>query len=141
MSLIEIINHNAWTLGNVLVAYIAACVLFFVVAYYILFDPSATTAGKMIFRFFLSLVGVVGLIFIGTFIDPVVDHEWLTLPKDVEVWRPLVRLAVYMYVAYAITSLAVLLAIRKWWPKKVRTYNDYELVKLRQTGELKTHKH
>lgn len=141
MSLMEIINQYAWVAGNLLIAYIAACVFFFVVAYYILFDPSATTAGRMIFRFFLSLVGVIGLNFIGAFVDPIADIAWSELPSGVEAWRPILRFVVYSYLAYSITSLAILLALRKWWPKRLRTYDDYELVKLRQTGELKTHKH
>lgn len=130
------VNSFAWILGNILVAYISVGVFIFVIVYYVLFDPKATTAGKMIFRFFLSLIGIVGLIFIGTFIDPAVDREWSTLPPDVDVWRPILRVFIYGYVAFAITNLAILLVVRKWWPARLDTAIDKDLVKLRHTSDI-----
>lgn len=138
---IESINEWAWVTSHVLLVYISMLLIVFVTAYYILFDPRATTAGKMIFRFMVSLVGVVGLIFVGVFIDPSVDRSWYTYPVDVAWWRPVSRLLIYIYVAYTITSLAILLAVRKWWPEKVKSVpDDTDLVKVRHpmTGPLST---
>lgn len=138
------INAIAWVFSNVLVAYIAAILLVFLVCYYVLFDPSATTAGQMIFRFMLSLVGIVGLVVVGTFIDPTRAKDWTHYPGDVAQWRPLVRLVVYSFVAYTITSLSYALVIRKWKPHRVRKASDLDLVKPRHdidTGPTKTKRH
>lgn len=133
--LINTINSFAWVGGNIAVAYIAIVLIVFVAGYYALFDPGATTAGKFVFRFSLSLVGVIGLVFIGLFVDPSAGREWFTYPGDVAIWRPLVRLAVYGYVAFTITALAVLLAVRKWRPHLLRTAPDRDLVKVRNPKE------
>lgn len=125
------INQIAWVTANILIAYIAFALIVFVVAYYFLFNPGATTAGKFIFRFVLSLVGVVGLVVIGIFIDPAQGRSWADSPGDVEIWRPLLRLLVYGYVAYTITALAVLLGIRKWRPDLMKTSPDKDLVQVR----------
>lgn len=128
----DVINTIAWVGANLLVAYIALLVILFVVMYYIFFDPKATTAGKMIFRFMLSLVGVIALIFIGTFIDPSSGNGPLGGPSEtVDWWRPVVRFVVYAYVAFTITSLATALVLRKWFPDKVKKKSDLALVKPR----------
>lgn len=131
------INTLAYVIANLLVIYISIGVVAFVIGYYVLFDPSATTAGKMIFRFFLSLVGIIGLVFIGTFINPVGDTSWDTLPLGIEPWRPILRLLIYGYVAFTITSLAVLLWLRKYRPNRIKSAPDRILVKVRHdTSEL-----
>lgn len=131
------INAVAWVFGNVVLAYTAIALLAFLVAYYSIFDPSATTGGKLIFRFMLSLAGVIVLVFIGIFVDPSPDREWFIFPEDsVEWWRPILRLAIYGFVAYSISSLAWLLAVRKWWPHKVKKASDINLVKVRHTSEI-----
>lgn len=122
------INTFAYVLSNILIAYIAGAVVVFVILYYIWFDPRATTAGKFIFRFFLSLVGIIGLVFVGVFVDPAGNRSWTSLPPDVEFWRPILRLIVYGYVAFTITSLAVILVLRKWRPNSLKTSQDKDLV-------------
>lgn len=136
LDILQSINEVAWVVGNLLIAYIAIGVIVFVISYFIFFDPRATTAGKLIFRFFVSLVGIVMLIFVGTYIDPAADRMWLVLPPDVDDWRPLLRVLIYGYVAYTVTSLAILLAIRKWRPAKVHSQRDLDIVKLRNTSEI-----
>lgn len=131
------INAVAWVLGNVVLAYTAIALIGFLIAYYAIFDPSATTGGKLIFRFMLSLAGVIVLVFIGIFVDPSPDREWFIFPEaSVEWWRPILRLAIYGFVAYSISSLAWLLAVRKWWPHKVKKASDINLVKVRNTSEI-----
>lgn len=130
------INTFAWVAGNILVAYTAIAIVVFVIAYYVLFDPKATTAGKFIFRFMLSLVGVILLVFIGTYVDPSPNRTWSFLPPDVSSWRPILRFLIYGYVAFTITSLAVLLAVRKWRPNRVRLKSDRDLVEVRHTKEI-----
>lgn len=125
-------NAFAWVTANVLVAYIVVALFVFVIGYWVLFDPKATTGGRYIFRFFLSLIMIIGLVFIGLFLDPTANRHWSEYPGDVSLWRPTVRLLGYSYVAYTITSLSSLLIIRKWWPNKLRTALDKELVKTRQ---------
>lgn len=126
------INTGAWIASNILVGYISLLLLVFVIFYFIVFDPRATTAGKNIFRFITSLVGVMGLVFIGSYIDPQPGRGLFEFPGDVIWWRPLVRLGVYGYVGYAVTSLLVVLIIRKWWPNKLRTAMDLQLLKVRK---------
>lgn len=131
------INSFAWVFGNMLMAYSGIVLVGFLILYYILFDPSATTGGKLVFRFMLSLAGVIFLVFLGVFIDPGPDRQWYAYPENVEDWRPLLRLVIYGYVAFAITELSRLLILRKWFPGKVRKASDLELVKPRHTGEIK----
>jgi len=133
---IHIINTVAWVGANFLIAYSCVAIILFVIGYYILFDPRATTGGKLIFRFMLSLVGVIGLIFVGVFVDPAGNREWFTYPGDVDVWRPLIRFGIYFYVSFTITSLAILLVIRKFKPSLVRKASDLNLVKPRHTNEI-----
>lgn len=135
--MIESFNQVAWVLANIILAYIAFALLLFVIMYYALFDPRATTGGKLIFRFMFSLVGVIGLVFLGIFVDPAPDREWFMYPPEVETWRPTLRLIVYGYVAFTITSLAVLLVHRKWFPHKLKVAPTQELVKVRhETSEI-----
>ena len=124
-------NTFAWITSNILVAYVSVVLAVFVIAYYILFDPRATTAGKLFFRFAFSLIGVIGLVFISLFVDPHVGREWITYPGDPAWWRPGLRLVIYSQIAYTVSSLTVFLTIRKWWPSKVKTSLDREVVQVR----------
>lgn len=133
----QIINPCAWVLGNLLIAYDAAAIVIFIVGYYVLFDPGATTAGKVIFRFFVSLVGLIMLVFIGTYIDPTGDRSWLDMPGEVDAWHPVLRVLVYGHIAFTVTSLAILLVLRKWYPHKLRIAPNEDLVKPRhETNEI-----
>jgi hypothetical protein len=125
-------NTVAWVSTNLLIAYIAVMLVVFVTGYYVLFNPKVTTAGRYIFRFFISLIAVIGLVFISLFVDPIANNTWSMYPQDTAFWRPTVRLVGYAYVAFTITSLAILLIVRKWHPHKLRTASDYEFVKTRQ---------
>jgi len=132
MTPLDAINSFAWIGANVLVAYITLILMVFVAGYYFLFDPKATTAGRYVFRFMVSLMGIAILIFIGQFIDSPKGREWYHYPMDdTLVWRPIVRFVVYAYVSYTITALAILLGIRKWKPEWVTTAQDRDSVKVR----------
>lgn len=128
---LEAFNAYFWITANVLVAYIGAMLVIFLVAYYILFDPRATTAGRFLYRFALSLLGVVILIFIGTWLDPVPGRAWNEYPGDVLWWRPLLRFVSYLAVAYTVSGLNILLFVRKYWPHLLRTSQDRDLIKPR----------
>lgn len=139
MDVITVINSIAWVLANIVLAYTALALVLFVIMYYALFDPRATTGGKLIFRFMLSLVGVIGLVFVGIFVDPSVNRGWSMYPADVEFWRPVLRLIIYSYLAFTITSLAVLLVRRKWRPNSLKIAPAQDLVKVRHpTDEIQT---
>jgi len=126
-------NPYAWVLSNLLIGYIGIALVIFVVGYYLLFQPNATTGGRLIFRFALSLIGVIGLVFISVWIDPTRGRMWYEFPGDVLWWRPIVRLVAYGYVSYTITSLIILLAIRKFSPHRVqRAPDENSLVKIRK---------
>lgn len=122
-----IINTIAWVTSNVLLAYSAVVLALFLGAYFYYFDPRATTGGRLIFQFMLSLVGIISLNIIGIFINPSANNVWNVYPEGVEPWRPTVRLVVYGFVAYAITSLCVLLVLRKWFPNKLQKASDIKL--------------
>lgn len=134
--MIDQLNPYFWICSNLLIGYIAVAITVFAIAYPILFDPNATTAGKFLLRFVASLAGVIGLVIIGTFIDPSHGRAWSEYPGDVVWWRPAVRLGVYAYVAYTITALDVLLWFRKFQPNRLRTVtNEHTLpVKLRNNN-------
>jgi len=118
----EFINNLMVVTGRILVGYISIAIVVFVIGYYILFDPRATTAGKFVFRFMLALVGVIALSFLGTFIEPSShEHSRSIPPPDVFSWRSLLRIVVYGYLAFAITSLAGILAAYKWWPHRIKS--------------------
>ena len=134
---LEWLNPTLWVIVNLALIYIGVLLLAFTILYPTLFDPSATTGGKMIFRFVLSLSMVVALIVVGIFIDPRHDIPWYEYPGDTIWWRPTIRLAVYAYISYTITSLVIFLWKRKFYPQKLKRAPDKELVKPRHdTAEV-----
>lgn len=141
MDVLHVLNSWLWVVGNVLLGYTSVVLVLFVITYFVIFDPRATTGGRLIFQFMLSLAGVLILVFIGIYIDPSSNSSWFELNPDVEWWRPFVRAVVYGFVAYAITSLAVLLVLRKWFPHKLTKASDFALVQPRHTGEIPIVKH
>lgn len=128
---LQTFNAFAWVGANLLIGYIAVVLSIFAIAYYVLFDPRATTAGRFIFRFVLSLIGVIGLVFVGIFLDPHRGGSGFVYPGDILWWRPTARLLVYGYVAYSVTALVVLVVVRKWWPEKLHTVQTRDLLKAR----------
>lgn len=136
---LEWINPTFWVAANLTLIYIGVLLLAFTILYPTLFDPSATTGGKMIFRFSLSLTMVVAVIVVGIFIDPRHDLPWYTYSGDTIWWRPTIRLGAYLYVAYTITSLVRFLWKRKFHPQTLNRAPDKELVKPRHdTAEVPT---
>lgn len=129
---VEQFNGVFWVLANYLIIVIAAVLVLFVIVYYALFNPKKTTAGRFIFRFVFSLIGVIGLVVIGIFLNPMHGHHWTEYPGDVFWWRPLARVIVYGYVAYAVSALVVLVVIRKWWPERLHTAQTRELLEERK---------
>lgn len=136
---LEWLNPTLWVIANLALIYIGVLLLAFTILYPTLFAPSATTGGKMIFRFALSLSMVVASIVVGIFIDPRHDIPWYEYPGDTILWRPTIRLAAYTYVSYTITSLVIFLWKRKFYPQKLKRAPDKELVKPRHdTDEIPT---
>lgn len=120
MDIINAINPTFWMISNLLLLYSGVGLITFGLMYYIMFDPSSTTGGKLILRFAASL-GVMKLfVIIGLFFDAPAYQDWYTMPLYVAEWRPIARFVGYAYVSYAITSLNVYLIIRRWWPHKVK---------------------
>ena len=137
---LEWINPTFWVAAKLTLIYIGVLLLAFTILYPTLFDPSATTGGKMIFRFSLSLSMVVAVIVAGIFIDQRHDLPWYKYPGDTIWWRPTIWLGVYLYVAYTITSLVRFLWKRKFNPQKLKRAPDKELVKPRHDTERFRHK-
>ena len=136
---LEWLNPTLWVIANLALTYIGVLLLAFTILYPMLFDPSASTGGKMIFRFALSLNMVVAVFVVGIFIDPRNDIPWYEYPGDTIWWRPIVLLGSYLYVAYTITSLVTFLWKRKFYPQKLKRDPDKELVKPRHdTAEVPT---
>lgn len=130
-------NSVIWVISNVALAYSGIALVIFIVAYYLVFDHTATTGGKILFQFMLSLVGVMFLAFVGVFINPSPDRSWIDFdPNTVDAWRPILRLIVYGFVAYAISALITLLALRKWYPHRIRKASDILSIKVRHTAEI-----
>lgn len=128
---LEPINAFAWGFSNVVVIYITIVLVLFTVGYYILFDPKATTAGKFVWRFALSLVGFIGLTVVRFSVSHIEGDNWFLVPNDLPVWYPLLRLTIYGYVAFTITSLAILLGVRKWKPEWIKIAPDKDVLKTR----------
>ena len=136
---LEWLNPMFWVIANLGLIYIGVLLLAFTILYPTLFDPSATTGGKMIFRFALSLSLVVAVLVVGVFIDQRHDIPWYEYPGDNIWWRPTIRLAAYTYVSYTITSLVIFLWKCKFYPQKLKRAPDKELVKPRHdTAEVPT---
>ena len=139
ITFLESINPFLWIVSNLALIYIGIALILFVVAYQVFFDPKATTGGKMIFRFALSLSLVVAVIYMGIFVYPRHDIPWHEYPGGTVWWRPAALLAAYGYVAYTITALIWFLWKRKFRPEKLDTAPDKLLVKPRHdTAELPT---
>lgn len=131
-----LIDDISWVLSSVLIIYSSIILVVFVVFYYIVYDVKSTTAGKFIFRFVLSLIGVIALVFIGAFIDPAHGRSWTHYPGDVVYWRPILRVIIYAYVAFSASALVILLALRRWKPYLLRTALDRELVRTRKEDHI-----
>lgn len=127
-------NTVAWILSNLLIIYIGFVLVLFVIGYAAVFDPRSTTGGRLIFQFTASLIGVIGIIFIGVFVNPQMNRLWWNYANDIFWWRPTLRLLVFGYVGYTITSLVILLAKRRFFPERVKLDHPDEttLVKPRQ---------
>lgn len=110
-------NEFLWPLANVLVVYVTLALLTFCIGYPILFNPRASTTGRGILRFAISLLGVMVLVFVSLFVDPRDDVPWWVLPVGVDVWRPVVRVVVYGFASYAVTALGVTLHLRRFRPR------------------------
>jgi hypothetical protein len=136
MDVLNVLNSILWVASNVFLAYTSVVLIIFLVAYVIIFDPRATTGGKLIFQFMFSLACIVGLVFIGIFVDPASNSHWTYLPESVDPWRPILRFGVYGFTAYSITSLMVLLIMRKWFPHRLKKASDLVLVQPRHTSEI-----
>lgn len=132
---IERVSALFWVFGNILIVYSAFALIVFVIGYYILFDPSATTAGKVLFRFMLSLTGVICIAYIGLILFPVTGRPWYVPPPATDLWWAIVRFVIYCHLAFTVTSLAVLLVIRKWFPKRIKSAPFKELVRVRHDTE------
>lgn len=140
LSVLNTVNAFFWVGANVLLAYSAILLVVFLIAYVAVFDPRATTGGKLIFQFMLSLVGVILLSYIGVFVDPSPGRYWMDYPAaDIADWRPVFRFATYGFVAYSVTMLVRLLIYRKWFPHKLKKASDLALVQPRHnTSEIPT---
>ena len=136
---LEWINPTFWVVANLTLIYIGVLLLAFTILYPTLFDPSATTGGKMIFRFSLSLSMVVAVVVVGIIIDPRHDIPWYKYSDDTIWWRQTIRLGAYLYIAYTITDLVRFLWKRKFHPEMIKRTPDKELVKPRHdTAEVPT---
>ena len=125
--MLDVINDVLWFVVNVLAFVASVTIVVATIAYYAFFDPRATTAGKMIFRFMVSLSGV---IVIGAVAK-------LTGVTEETTWWLILALLVYAYLAFTVISLAVFLAIRKWKPQKFKKKSDVNVVKPRtETTEI-----
>lgn len=116
--------------------YITAALFIFVVGYYTFFDPRATTAGKQLFRFMVSLTGIFFLTVFGAIVRPLFRDEDGAYTGFAYFWSALAVL-ICVYVAFTITTLSVSLVMRKWFPGKVKKVSDLELLKPRHdTNEI-----
>lgn len=115
---------------SLLMLYVTLALIVFVVGYYIFFDPKATTAGRMLFRFMVSLTGVFVLTIVNSFVFPLVYNE----ARGPTIWSTLwflLSFAIIAYVAFTITTLFVSLVLRKWFPQRVKKRSDLNLLQPR----------
>lgn len=134
-----LVQSNAffWVAGNIVVVIITIMTLIFTILYPILFNPNLTLAGKLVFRFALSLCGIILLVYVGTWVDPSHGREWSNFPGDIVPWRPFVRFLIYCFAAYTITSLTVFIIVRKWWPHRIKNTSARNLLTPRhETGPI-----
>lgn len=118
MDALTAFNTFCWVTANVEVFVVFTASLLFSILYPILFNPSLTTGGKLIWRAILSVAAFGLLVCIGIFIDGRV--EWWQYPGDVIWWRPFIRLAVYSFIGESFVSLVVLLILRRVRPEAIK---------------------
>ena len=128
MDVLNDLNPFFWVASNFLIIYTNVLLSLFVIGYYVLFDPRATTGGKLILRFGFALFLVMTLVTIGIYANPISETPWYNYPGESVIWwRPAVRAFVYAYIAFATTSLVVFLVIRKFWPNRLQTSADKDM--------------
>ncbi|AWN03252.1 hypothetical protein PBI_CAMILLE_5 [Microbacterium phage Camille] len=125
----EVITDVLWIVDNLLANVASFGIITAAIAYYTLFDPRATTAGRMVFRFMVSLAGVIALSLVAEAFGATKDTTW---------WVALAMI-VYGYLVYTIIALLTFMVIRKWKPSRVKKKADLNLMKPRtDTTEIKT---
>lgn len=105
------VNPVLWILSNLLTFYVAIVMIVFVAFYGLAFKWWIRPAGVSIFVFTASLMGVIALVVIGTFVNP--RQPWYVYPPDVFIWRPALRFLIYVTVAIAATNL-LWTAFQRW---------------------------
>jgi hypothetical protein len=95
--------------ANILVLATVIAAVAFVVLYSVLFDPSTTTAGRLIRRMMISLSTLGGLSILRAFFD------------EKPLWFDWLRLGVWAYVTFAFASMVWLILVRRFWPHRLRT--------------------
>lgn len=134
--ILEVLNPYFWTAANILVALILVVQIIFVVMYRKVFNPFLTTVGKYIFLFMLSLIIVIGLVFIGIFINPREGYIWWHYPGDIFVWRPIVRFLGFGFTAFAVSALTVVLWLRRYHPERLKIAPETdEIIPIDPKGE------
>ncbi len=108
--LIEYINPALWIVANLQLVYLSGALVAWVAGYGLGFRWWTTPAGRQVFAFTASLLGVVGLVFIGTFVNP--QRPWWEAPPEVFEWRPILRYAVYLAVSITLTRMVASLVQR-----------------------------
>jgi len=106
------INPTLWTVGNLLVAASSLALAFYSLFYFFFFRWREYSASRSIMYFVSSLLGVILLIVVSVFLNPIEGQSWNDYPSDVFVWRPLARFIVYGALVLATTRLGVQLIQR-----------------------------
>lgn len=112
------INSFLWVAGNIVLAVIFFTSLAFAIVYPLLFKVEETTGGQRIWRAIFSVAGFGLLNYLGLFIDGSVPFT--ELPPNVAVWRPILRLVIYLMIAHSFAGLVSYLLQRRFWPKKLK---------------------
>lgn len=109
MDSLEEYNAVLGFISNIVVGLTYLAGLLFVILYSALFNPSRTTAGRLVRQTVISLLGLA---------LPPVLHIWFT---GDEWWWPTLRLIIYVFVAYSFGSLVWLVIVRRFFPRWVKT--------------------
>lgn len=116
---IDDVNTFLWVTGNLIVLLVFLSAIAFAVTYPILFNPNQTAGGRAIWKAIGSVAGIGLLVVVGLFIDGATS--WTARPEHVELWRSILRLLVYGWVAYSFLDLVRVLIYRRFWPDKLKT--------------------
>ena len=100
----ESIGGALWIVANLTVVYVQLGVLVWF-GLYLRFDWRRTPAGQDIFVLVAALAALIAQSFVGLFVNPLGRQPWWEAPENLPLWYGILRYAVSLFLAIAVSRI------------------------------------